>query len=897
MKKNILKSLFVSVLCMLAASCQDTEFAEAVDSSKAQVMFSIAMDSPAARSRATWGENQDDENSAIGNDFDTHIDLDQFIIKIESGNITYNVKDIIKWKEGSESGYKFVGIVEGITSRTELTKPRIVAYVNMGKNTDSNAPYATFNKDTENIPMWGVLTPANKLTFEPGKRTTVSTISLLRAMAKIEVSLSTAMQNAYALTGVTLNKHNAQGYCLPNANEITRANTTEMNTDAVFNPLKAEEEQVSLPFEVATTNASYVIYLPEVAKEDGLSISVDLIAKDAEGNLSNETATGKFSLKNFTTNDAINVVRNHWYKYTINDFASNDINVKFEELSWDNHTVNINVGGEGFLALNKDVIEMFGTNIDAEQLKFSSSTPITIELADIYEHKRNGEIVEGTEDGVFAYYIDKYGIPTQLPAATDTDKEEYVILANTSAVVAGNDPSVLNGNIKITSPFMPDASATNNILKAGSHDNTIRYLEFKVTNEDNLQATFRVMQYPPVIITNKIGYCSFRSDFVTRQPKENGMPTNYLYWDDYHLTVSLFYAVHDHVHQKTHDDEDNHHGDEENEKWYYFNGVSDDEAYCWGHAFTDGYYWEELHYGSITYSTVHPVGPIWRYGEKWRKAMEGVGNYAPVLGPIFKGEDGNLYRKHYPGNAFAFFGSKYVDEEVQMNENNRGKAQIHWMNHNTSAKKYVPRSGFSFIGNPHIYQIKSTAISSTEYTLGYPILVDDENNITNDSEKGRTLESENNSKMVSPNFMIASELGNAEFPTDADYRYDQREAPIEDFIYEHAVKHCKKYVEVAYRDNNGSGKYEADFDEIVVYDDWRLPTLAEANIIFTYQEESRAMDRVMNGNKFVCARPDGYFTNLDPTITDRHMRCVRDVKSEDVYIKSITEKYPIKTNE
>ena len=57
MKKYILKSLFVSVLCMLAASCQDTEFVETLDSSKAQVMFSVAMDSPAARSRATWGDD------------------------------------------------------------------------------------------------------------------------------------------------------------------------------------------------------------------------------------------------------------------------------------------------------------------------------------------------------------------------------------------------------------------------------------------------------------------------------------------------------------------------------------------------------------------------------------------------------------------------------------------------------------------------------------------------------------------------------------------------------------------------------------------------------------------------------------------------------------------------
>ena len=56
MKKYILKSLFVSMLCMLAASCQDTELAETLETTNAQVMFSLAMDSQSARSRSTWDD-------------------------------------------------------------------------------------------------------------------------------------------------------------------------------------------------------------------------------------------------------------------------------------------------------------------------------------------------------------------------------------------------------------------------------------------------------------------------------------------------------------------------------------------------------------------------------------------------------------------------------------------------------------------------------------------------------------------------------------------------------------------------------------------------------------------------------------------------------------------------
>ena len=45
-------------------------------------------------------------------------------------------------------------------------------------------------------------------------------------------------------------------------------------------------------------------------------------------------------------------------------------------------------------------------------------------------------------------------------------------------------------------------------LKEDSHYDTVRYLEFEVTNEQGLTATFRVEQYPPTVITNIEGFFS-----------------------------------------------------------------------------------------------------------------------------------------------------------------------------------------------------------------------------------------------------------------------------------------------------------------------------------------------------------------------------------------------------
>ena len=48
---------------------------------------------------------------------------------------------------------------------------------------------------------------------------------------------------------------------------------------------------------------------------------------------------------------------------------------------------------------------------------------------------------------------------------------------------------------------------------ASTHYNTIRYLEFKVTNQQGLTETFYVEQYPIIYITNATGWYSYRDDF------------------------------------------------------------------------------------------------------------------------------------------------------------------------------------------------------------------------------------------------------------------------------------------------------------------------------------------------------------------------------------------------
>lgn len=143
-------------------------------------------------------------------------------------------------------------------------------------------------------------------------------------------------------------------------------------------------------------------------------------------------------------------------------------------------------------------------------------------------------------------------------------------------------------------------------------------------------------------------------------------------------------------------------------------------------------------------------------------------------------------------------------------------------------------------GNARMYHVRITASSGT-YTIGRP-------RITN----GVTDPGADNAELVSPSFMIASQLGAVQ-PTE--YK-------------DVAASHCEQYVEV-YKDENGN---------TVHLDDWRLPTKAELNIIMKFQYSSDAMDEVLAGAWYWSASESVYNKDgEDGSAVDAYIRCIRDV--------------------
>ena len=167
-------------------------------------------------------------------------------------------------------------------------------------------------------------------------------------------------------------------------------------------------------------------------------------------------------------------------------------------------------------------------------------------------------------------------------------------------------------------------------------------------------------------------------------------------------------------------------------------------------------------------------------------------------------------------------------------------------------------SGSSSLGNARMYHVRVTA-TSDDYTIGRPKMVKvvgGQEVETTDVQNGYTESSAANARLVSPSFMIASQLGYFEVSTFGNVNSAAKPIVARD--------HCQNYVEVT---NDGK-----------VYDDWRLPTEAEIKIILNLQssgssDDSKAIDNVLSAGSYFAASGEVDNPSASGSVA---VRCIRD---------------------
>lgn len=224
-------------------------------------------------------------------------------------------------------------------------------------------------------------------------------------------------------------------------------------------------------------------------------------------------------------------------------------------------------------------------------------------------------------------------------------------------------------------------------------------------------------------------------------------------------------------------------------------------------------------------------------------------------------------------NRATYEGSRYDDDQIGRSnidyyywdaettyENVGSILRPDWVEKTTYELAY---SGAQDPGNARMYHVRITS-SSEDYMLGVPRQTTSPNVSYSYTDPG-----EDNAKVVSPSFMIASRLG---FVNTGDSSTlskatteEQRLALFRD--------HCANYVEVA--------------QDGMVYDDWRLPTEAELNIIIglqgTERESADAIDYLLNAVYYYAANGrvfnkgnDDNISSAPQTTSSWSVRCVRD---------------------
>lgn len=247
-----------------------------------------------------------------------------------------------------------------------------------------------------------------------------------------------------------------------------------------------------------------------------------------------------------------------------------------------------------------------------------------------------------------------------------------------------------------------------------------------------------------------------------------------------------------------------------------------------------------------------------------------------------------------PQYVSYFFNSKVIENITDDNKND-AKHTSYFYDGTKDTKECEEN-------NMRMYQMQVMA-TSPDYVVGKPRIGID----------GQTDSSIENNKLVSPAFMIASRLG-AVYPTygNADqlakggnggWRYDENSGEFEiirlvknnrgnnysvtteqanydvkeDELLKFYANHCANYVEVV-----GSGANQK------VYEDWRLPTMAEIVFIINNQgtsgSDADAIDYLLNGAYYYSARGPVYNPKRPSDEPDKAIRCVHDLDKPELLI-------------
>lgn len=304
---------------------------------------------------ANWGGNYDKD---AGTTAENTIDPNKLHIVLYNSNGDYvaQLENMVVTSTGTTGQYRVLGDINistlNITNNT-LENARVTVYANIdvptggwtqtATNFQTNSTFNYTGFSSSSIPMWGTKTAT--LNLNGGSSNDLNDIYLLRAVAKVRVQLSSDMTN-YTLESVTLNRYNTTGYCLPKNINVNNTQVLTTETDAAntmsFNPT-SDVSTESIPFSLSSDETSTLdLYIPEYDNISTGATASTISVRLKQGGTS-EGVTYTFGFDNYTdgaaTNNPYNIIRNHYYNFTV--YKQNGMRVILKVVPWTvfNHSV------------------------------------------------------------------------------------------------------------------------------------------------------------------------------------------------------------------------------------------------------------------------------------------------------------------------------------------------------------------------------------------------------------------------------------------------------------------------------------------------------------------------------------------------------------------------------